>query len=49
MVGASSHSVQYLRRVRFGGVCLEGLREGEAALLSAEEVLALLKPLEGDR
>lgn len=53
MVGSFSHSVQRLTRVRFGSVTLEGstgeqgmraqgLRVGEAALLSDEEVHSLL-------
>lgn len=43
MVGAFSHSVRSLIRVRFGSVRLNGLREGEAALLSEDEVTALVK------
>jgi 16S rRNA U516 pseudouridylate synthase RsuA-like enzyme len=43
MVGAYSHEVVLLRRVCFGGVTLEGLAEGEADLLSDDEVKALLE------
>jgi 16S rRNA U516 pseudouridylate synthase RsuA-like enzyme len=46
MVGAFSHAVEHLRRVRFGSVTLQGLHEGGAELLSEEVVLALLESRE---